>query len=134
MQPLDNFGRKAGIQAPNSITRIFESHGVYGGIDMFHSLHCLDSLRRAINHRTKMQYEALQANFTQLHLGHCVEQLRQAILCHGDLTPVTLTPVFQHERKILNLVGQTEYPHTCRDWTRFQKLMHERDSLEVSGA
>lgn len=97
---------------------------------MFHSLHCLNSLRKAVHNRVDLQYQGLQTNFTQLHISHCVEQLRQAILCHGDLTPVTLTPLFNEKRKILSLVGQTEYPHTCRDWNSFQELLHERDSLD----
>lgn len=66
-----------------------------------------------------MLYPDLQQNFTQLHLSHCIEQLRQAILYHGDLTPVTLTPVYSEGSKVLNLLGQTEYERTCRDWRRF---------------
>ena len=98
---------------------------------MFHSLHCLNSLRKAADNQVDMQYQRLQANFTQLHISHCVEQLRQAILCHGDLTPVTLRPIYNPERNSLNLLGETEYLHTCRDWKIFKKLLHGRDSLEV---
>ena len=43
-----------------------------------------------------------------LHMDHCMEQLRQAILCHADATRVTLKPVqFIGSRQWL-LVGETE--------------------------
>ncbi|GAB1740975.1 hypothetical protein NU219Hw_g6229t1 [Hortaea werneckii] len=94
--------------------------GVYGGIDMLHSLHCVDSLRKAL---TPAYYAAdemflLPGETTGLHLAHCVEQLRQAVLCHGDTTPVTLKPVVTElgdGRKLLTMLGETERKHTCRD-------------------
>lgn len=94
--------------------------GVYGGIDMLHSLHCVDSLRKALT----PAYYALDEMFLLpgetrwLHLAHCIEQLRQAVLCHGDTTPVTLKPVvteLEGGRKLLTMLGETERKHTCRD-------------------
>ena len=96
---------------------------------MFHSLHCLDSLRRMTGNRTMKSYERLQGNYVQLHVDHCVEQLRQAILCHGDLTPVTLTPVLNSKRGVLQLLGQTEYLHTCRDWKVVKEAVSRRGGL-----
>lgn len=96
---------------------------------MFHSLHCLDSLRRMTGNRTMKSYERLQSNYLQLHVDHCVEQLRQAILCHGDLTPVTLTPVLNSQRGVLQLLGQTEYFHTCRDWKAVKEAVSRRGGL-----
>jgi hypothetical protein len=114
---LDPVARQSGVQEPpNPLTDAMNSKGVFGGVDMFHSLHCLNALRKAVDGRSDEQFDFLGKDFMRMHMDHCIEQLRQAILCHGDLTPVTLTPVFNPEKKILNLVGQTEYPHTCRDW------------------
>ncbi|KAI7535086.1 NAD(P)-binding protein [Hortaea werneckii] len=94
--------------------------GVYGGIDMLHSLHCVDSLRKAL---TPAYYAAdemflLPGETRWLHLAHCIEQLRQAVLCHGDTTPVTLKPIvteLEDGRKLLTMLGETERKHTCRD-------------------
>ncbi|KAI7362309.1 NAD(P)-binding protein [Hortaea werneckii] len=94
--------------------------GVYGGIDMLHSLHCVDSLRKAL---TPAYYAAdemflLPGETRGLHLAHCIEQLRQAVLCHGDTTPVTLKPIVTElgdGRKLLTMLGETERKHTCRD-------------------
>lgn len=106
----------------------------YGGVDMYHSLHCLDALRKAAGGRqTEMNkhYEKIQPNLPRLHLDHCVEQLRQAILCHGDLTPVTLQPVFHREAHVLDLLGQTEYKHTCRDWGDLTTALKRREGIEA---
>lgn len=94
--------------------------GVYGGIDMLHSLHCVDSLRKAL---TPAYYAAdemflLPGETRWLHLAHCIDQLRQAVLCHGDTTPVTLKPIVTEladGRKLLTMLGETERKHTCRD-------------------
>jgi hypothetical protein len=48
---------------------------------------------------------------------HCFEQLRQAIQCALDLTPVPLRPY--GEAPNINIIG-TPQTHTCRDWGRFR--------------
>ena len=104
---------------------------------MYHSLHCLDALRKTVAADERGQkemntnYQKIQPNLPRLHLDHCIEQLRQAILCHGDLTPVTLRPVFHRETHVLALVGQTEYKHTCRDWVDLTTALKRRDGVEV---
>ncbi|KAF2667551.1 hypothetical protein BT63DRAFT_294852 [Microthyrium microscopicum] len=128
IRQLDPNILQAGTQAPNDRTNEWNSAGVFGGVDMFHSLHCVNSLRLALDGRKDYLSEELQHNIDQLHMDHCIEHLRQAILCHGDLTPVTLTPVYDFQRNLLNLVGQTRYPHTCRDWKSIQQELRTRDS------
>ncbi|KAK9775190.1 putative DUF3328 domain-containing protein [Seiridium cardinale] len=56
------------------------------GLDVFHQLHCLDSLRRAV-YPDYYPHEGSPRTW-QLHVDHCVDYLRQAIMCHGDTTPV----------------------------------------------
>jgi hypothetical protein len=102
------------------------AQGVFGGVDMFHSLHCLNGLRKVIQGRSDKQYDVLGEDFVRLHVNHCIEQLRQAIMCHGDLTPVTLMPVFNPSKNVLVLVGQTEYSHTCRDWDGLRNELRKR--------
>ena len=81
----------------------------------------------------EMQYADLSADFARTHIDHCVEQLRPSILCHGDLTPLTLTPIWNQKSKILLKLGQTEYPHTCRDWREFVKVNRKRASAPGGG-
>lgn len=58
-------------------------------------------------------------------LDHCVDQLRQAILCAGDLTPVTLQPIANDPPHVL-ILGQAEKLHTCRNGMEIREWFEER--------
>lgn len=58
-------------------------------------------------------------------LDHCVDQIRQAILCAGDLTPVTLQPILTGASRIL-ILGQAERLHTCRNGMAVRDWFEER--------
>lgn len=128
---LDPTGLQPGAQSPNKVTKAFNSQGIFGGVDMFHQLHCLNSLRKAVVNGRMEQFAGAQENMMRIHLYHCIGQLRQAIMCYGDLTPVTLTLVYNYERGVLNLVGQTEYEHTCRDFGGLQKELQSRRFVDT---
>ena len=64
---------------------------------MFHQLHCVEKMRKALD--TPDDPIA-----TITHLQHCMNYIRQMILCGSD---TTLEPVGSEG------VGVT---HTCRDW------------------
>ncbi|KAI6809281.1 NAD(P)-binding protein [Hortaea werneckii] len=105
--------------------------GVYGGIDMLHSLHCVDSLRKALapDYYAADEMFLLPGETTWLHLSHCIEQLRQAVLCHEDTTPVTLKPVVTElgdGKRLLTMLGETERKHTCRDSEEIIRLVKQR--------
>ncbi|KAL9106115.1 MAG: hypothetical protein Q9227_008815 [Pyrenula ochraceoflavens] len=110
--------------------------GFYGSVDMVHNLHCLNTIRKQFDpeyyethldasmkhsHRMKMR----------MHVDHCIDQIRQAILCHADLTPVTLRPVTMDDPSA-DLVGETERQHTCRDWRAVRKWLTERGKNNMS--
>ena len=86
--------------------------GFYGGPDMLHTLHCVNALRK---HLDLDYYRNRMTMFPRMHVDHCVDQLRQAALCHGDLTPVTLKPVKAADGEVHILLGETERMHTCRN-------------------
>lgn len=71
-------------------------HGIYD-ISMQHQLHCLTATRTqlltiefAIKHGTTDTRKA-PLDHGMLHIGHCLEYLRQGILCAADLTLEPLT-------------------------------------------
>jgi hypothetical protein len=57
-----------------------------------------------------------------VHLDHCVDQIRQALMCHADLTPV---PMQQIEGLENTLIGNGE-EHTCRDFDAIWQWVEER--------
>lgn len=55
-------------------------------------------------------------------LGHCVENLRAAIVCHSDVTPVT----FHWNRRMQSIVQKLETPHKCRNFEKIRRWAGER--------
>lgn len=100
--------------------------------DVYHSLHCLNALRRVIDKDYYTQpgrsnSELLsrvwnQTNINRLHNDHCLDQLRQSILCHGDLTPV---PIYSWPN-IPIAFGQGSV-HTCRKFEPIREWLDRRN-------
>ncbi|KII91606.1 hypothetical protein PLICRDRAFT_38403 [Plicaturopsis crispa FD-325 SS-3] len=87
------------------------------GVAMYHQLHCLDSLRMAItrgpehDHRRDAEFSGYGKRAQVPHVNHCLNYLRQTILCSADLT---LEPEISP-----NEVGEgLAVTHVCRDWSR----------------
>jgi len=109
--------------------------GFFGGPDMLHSLHCLNGIRKhldadeyGLTNSPEDEGDLLsQTKYRRMHLDHCLEQLRQAVLCHGDLTPVTLRPVeiMHGGENVKILLGETEREHMCRDGLALAKAWRE---------
>ncbi|KAJ5569720.1 uncharacterized protein N7459_009150 [Penicillium hispanicum] len=57
-------------------------------LEVFHQLHCLNSLRRLI-YNTSTFTTGVNA---EMHMDHCIDYLRQSIMCHGDVTPLVHIP------------------------------------------
>lgn len=100
---------------------------------MFHSLHCLNAVRRELGSEyyskqppshiemATQNATAFPPDWARIHIDHCLDQLRQAIQCHGDLSPV---PLYNHPGVPIGLgVGQT---HTCRKWEPIREWMDDR--------
>lgn len=88
------------------------------GISMYHQLHCLDSLRSAIvygpdwhGHHDRQLNKRAQVP----HVHHCLNYLRQTILCSADLT---LEPEISPQ-EVGEGLGMT---HVCRDWSKVHNL------------
>ncbi|KAI5117956.1 hypothetical protein M0805_001618 [Coniferiporia weirii] len=76
-------------------------------VSMFHQLHCVEKMRRALDNPD-------DPIATLPHLQHCMNYIRQMVLCGSDLTlePEEHDPV-SHKSEATG-VGVT---HTCRDWS-----------------
>jgi hypothetical protein len=102
---------------PTYNSTFIPEEGFYGAPDMLHSLHCVNALRKHLEPGDyySSQMSPVQMKYARMHLDHCLEQLRQAVLCHGDLTPVTLKPLKHEDGRIWGYLGETEREHMCRN-------------------
>ncbi|CCM06845.1 uncharacterized protein FIBRA_09149 [Fibroporia radiculosa] len=91
-----------------------------GTIDLFHDLHCVDMIRRYsyIEHYPDLQNTmTTRPRFFRDHLNHCLEMLRQNLMCHADIAFITYDWVagFPKPFPDFNTV------HQCRDFTKIQQ-------------
>lgn len=96
--------------------------------DMFHSLHCLNEIRKRIDidyYTTEkpehLHFKIDQEDWDRIHIDHCLDQIRQAVMCFGDLSPV---PLYSWEGAPLG-IGQGSV-HTCRKWEPIREWVDAR--------
>ncbi len=87
------------------------------GVSMFHQLHCLDKMRRAVVGVPPSEWESW-------HTQHCLNYVRQMLLCAAStrLEPVKLG----HGKGEGSLkVDGLGLEHSCRDWTLLREMVEE---------
>ena len=62
---------------------------------------------------------------TQGHLTHCIEMLRQTLMCHGDMSLVTYNWVQGRAVPFANFNGV----HQCRNWDELVEWNEDNDVL-----
>ncbi|KAH8654597.1 hypothetical protein BGZ60DRAFT_418842 [Tricladium varicosporioides] len=80
------------------------------GFDMQHTLHCLNFLRKTY----WPEHYPMSAVHGNVHRDHCIDHLRQLVMCQGDITPVATLYRPGIER---NYVESNRW-HTCRDTSK----------------
>ncbi|PKK41765.1 hypothetical protein CI102_12568, partial [Trichoderma harzianum] len=106
-----------------------ESGSYFTGLEVFHSLHCLNRLRQALYPKYYHTVRLPGDKPWDEHIGHCINHLRQAIQCHGDLTPMEWILVDN------KLILRTNTLHTCRDFESIHRWAVQQetkyDSIEA---
>ncbi|KAF3763880.1 hypothetical protein M406DRAFT_357276 [Cryphonectria parasitica EP155] len=96
-------------------------------LDVFHQLHCVDLLRKATHREYYDKHEGSFAgapeSIVQGHLSHCVEMLRQTLMCHGDISLLTYNWVEGRSMPHPNF----NTIHTCKKWDTLTKWNEGRD-------
>lgn len=119
---------------------------------MFHNLHCVNAVRMELSktlysnssnnssssdsgnhhqqqHNTELPEWLTGPGWKATHLEHCLDRLRQAVMCHGDLTP---SPLYTFKGYPVALGRSGE--HTCRKFEPIRRWMDERaERLGVVG-
>ena len=91
------------------------------GLSMFHQIHCLDSLRKAILGLTHDHRDMEAGELGHTH--HCLNYLRQTILCSADVTLEPETPEGSQD------VGEgLAVTHVCRDWGKVYDFVRRNEA------
>ena len=88
------------------------------GLDVLHTLHCLNHLRMSLYPDIYPQ-DPIDG---PTHKAHCVDHLRQLVMCNADLTPVPTQYFEGLERNYIN----SSREHTCRDFSKVRTWATER--------
>ncbi|KZT69728.1 hypothetical protein DAEQUDRAFT_726394 [Daedalea quercina L-15889] len=133
LKPLSIFEddlTKIGRNSRPSMVKYHEafSGGYVATIEIAHHMHCLNMLRK----RTYWDYyapldDSYQRNpdFYRVHLDHCIELLRQSLMCTADVGLITFDWVAEHRNPWPNFSTQ----HRCRN---FDKLVEWNEAHSVS--
>jgi len=115
---------------PNKTHAIPGDDGHYiAELDVFHNLHCLNMIRKALDPdyytdwriSTTGNHIPERKNATE-HVGHCVDWIRQSIMCHADTSVI----VWQWEDWAGKSIVKGDIAHTCRKFPAIQDWAKER--------
>ncbi|KAJ5279202.1 hypothetical protein N7478_004574 [Penicillium angulare] len=113
-----------GEEAKSIQGKTFEKPGGWSivSIDVFHQLHCLNLLRQGLypDYYTKHDPEP---EYT-IHRNHCLDHIRQALMCHVDVTPI---PVIWAEKEG-RPYNDFQVEHTCRNFGKVKEWAKARSA------
>jgi hypothetical protein len=89
-------------------------------VSLYHALHCLTIFRRAL---------VQDASLSDHHFEHCLNYLRQLLLCSAD---ATLEPI--DFRPVNHSFVSPSYNRQCRDWSAVFAAVDDNYSNWISGA
>ena len=110
-------------QLPNATSRLPSDPSHYvTGLEVFHQLYCLNLIRKKLS----PEYYVDEAD---VHVEHCLDQLRQALMCSAD----TATIPWSWSKSQQRTIAEARTTHTCkdfdaiRDWARSRHVVGEFD-------
>ncbi|KIJ63431.1 hypothetical protein HYDPIDRAFT_92696 [Hydnomerulius pinastri MD-312] len=98
-------------------------------LDVFHQLHCLNNVRQALHpeyydeayyvskglHNPMKLHVEGHEGFD--HMGHCIDSLRESIMCSADITPI----VWAWDERQKQTSPRLDVVHVCRDYGKIQE-------------
>ncbi|KAH0541676.1 hypothetical protein FGG08_003839 [Glutinoglossum americanum] len=91
-------------------------------LDMYHSLHCVNEVRKALDISYYHPPSHPPPYFYRTHVDHCIDYLRQVVQCNADLTPLT----YYRDEDTGATVPIFGAEHTCRDFGRLDEWALKR--------
>ncbi|KAH8882053.1 hypothetical protein GQ53DRAFT_666530, partial [Thozetella sp. PMI_491] len=107
------------LHANNATSIKLKDGGFAGGLGVSHSLHCLQFLHPEYYNKHEAQDRAGQYE----HVDHCVESLRQQVLCLVDTNLYTLRWTSHSRSKPSPWLPQ---PQVCVNWDYLHQWMKKR--------
>ncbi|EIW81717.1 hypothetical protein CONPUDRAFT_143436 [Coniophora puteana RWD-64-598 SS2] len=107
-------------------------------VSMYHALHCLDTIRRAMSEADEYTCTGKSRNKLDLamkHSTHCFDYVAQLLLCNADATlePILAEKVVHHSSAVPAWASAgAGVIHRCRDWTQVRRFVEtNRDEKNI---
>ncbi|TEA06088.1 Oxidase ustYa [Colletotrichum sidae] len=99
----------------------------YVGIEAFHQLHCLNMVRKSL-HVDYYGINEPDPHPHKMHIEHCIDALREAIMCRAELTfiPMEFNAKYRTGRPAF-----VAREHTCRNFEKILDWAHQYPSNET---
>ncbi|KAF1822547.1 uncharacterized protein K489DRAFT_320844 [Dissoconium aciculare CBS 342.82] len=97
--------------------------GYYATTQVMHELHCIVGLYLTYF----PELSTAQLEDQKIHVEHCLDTLRQGVMCRADLTPITMR--WGHKQPVP--LGNFSSPHQCVDWSRVDYWMQDRSIDDI---
>lgn len=116
------FSEQELIMANNATSIRLQDGGYVAGLGISHSLHCVKRIKQYLH---PDYYYPGDQNWEELflHVDHCLESLRQSVMCSADVSVYTLEWTPHSKFKPAVRVPQ---PHACVDWEALHGWMEGR--------
>ncbi|KAJ7203880.1 hypothetical protein GGX14DRAFT_369190, partial [Mycena pura] len=115
----------------NNTEKMYKETEAIVGIDVFHQLHCLNKIRKALS----LDYYAREVTESKevhaAHINHCLNSVRQSLQCGADISTV---PFNVQQLKFSShpiLVPTFNVIHTCRNFRKLQEWTRYRWTGEL---
>ncbi|MCJ1403416.1 hypothetical protein MMC11_006639 [Xylographa trunciseda] len=105
---MEHYGRSdIGVALP-------DGSGYVGTLNVYHELHCIKRLHQYMYSEHYFgALDAEQREMNRLHNEHCLDFLRQASICHGDIGLITFEWAANSRLPVANATS-----HECVNWDR----------------
>jgi len=88
-------------------------------LNVFHQLHCVNMIRKRLwaNENFESTHELMGIE----HLSHCLDALRQSLMCSSDITPLP----WKWDAQAGEAKEVAEVQHTCRNFEKVRQWAKE---------
>ncbi|CAJ2508323.1 Uu.00g133490.m01.CDS01 [Anthostomella pinea] len=97
----------------------------YATVEVYHQLHCLDIIRKFIwrNHYQHVDTFMDPPQMVWEHVDHCIDLLRQVLMCNGDIGLIFYTDVGKEQP-----IARVSTTHMCRNFSQITEWVNGHDS------
>lgn len=96
-------------------------------LDVFHTLHCVNNIRKAYYDDYYQTPGPVESHHE--HFDHCIDLLREVLMCHGDVSLHTYGWKDEYPRPWPTM----QTTHQCRNWDELVKWSKDRAVADLSG-